>query len=50
MATAVALRLRAADHPPRTRVVDVTRPLVAAGFVLRQTRQGLMAVRSRRPK
>ncbi|ULQ45943.1 hypothetical protein JN531_012620 [Flagellatimonas centrodinii] len=36
--------IRAAHYPPRTRLADVARPLVAAGYTLRQTRQGLVAV------
>jgi hypothetical protein len=46
--TYVSRRLSAADYPPHTRLIDVTRPLVAAGYVLRQTRRGLIAVRNRR--
>lgn len=46
--THLSRRLNAADYPPHTRLIDVTRPLVAAGYVLRQTRRGLIAIRQPR--
>lgn len=46
---ALSLRIRASDHPPRTRLVDILRPLIAQGYRLRQTRHGLLAIRERRP-
>ena len=46
---ALSQAIRATDHAPRTRLVDILRPLIAKGYRLRQTRHGLLAIRERRP-
>lgn len=43
--TVLSRHIRASDYPRGTRLGDVHRALIAQGYRLRQTRQGLIAIR-----